>query len=71
MAWCEQLAAELVQAPVIVRNWPGVKFLHPLKPGQTCRITMESHPGHRATFRILVNQALVASGTFEWAAVSS
>jgi 3-hydroxyacyl-[acyl-carrier-protein] dehydratase len=71
LAWCEQLAADFTQAPVIVRNWLGVKFLHPLKPGQSCRITIESGSGSRAAFRILANQVLVASGDFEWGVVSS
>lgn len=65
LAWCEQLAADLAQVPVAVRNWQGVKFLHPLKPGQICSITMESSSGPRSTFCILVNQKLVAKGTFE------
>ncbi|MGV3628198.1 MAG: hypothetical protein ACO1PN_11005 [Betaproteobacteria bacterium] len=66
MAWCEQMAAELMRAPVATRNWPQVKFLHPLKPGQTCSITMESSAGARAIFRITAGPELVASGIFEW-----
>ena len=70
LAWCEQLAADLTHSPVIVRNWLSVKFLRPLKPGQTCWVSIESGSGSRAVFRILANQVLVASGDFEWTVVS-
>ncbi len=70
MAWCEQLAADFAQTPVITHSWPRVKFFHPLKPGQTCRITIESDSGTQASFRVQTDSELVASGTFEWRAVS-
>ncbi len=66
MAWCEQMAAELMQSPVAARNWPQVKFLHPLKPGQICSIKMERGAGTRVAFRITAGTGLIASGIFEW-----
>lgn len=71
MAWCEQLAADLVNSPVTARNWPHVKFLHPLKPGQICRITLEEKSGARVAFRIMAGPELIASGIFEWTPSSS
>ena len=70
MAWCEQLAADFAQIPVIAHKWPRVKFIHPLKPGQTCRITMGSDSVTQASFRVQADSKLVASGPFEWAVVS-
>jgi 3-hydroxymyristoyl/3-hydroxydecanoyl-(acyl carrier protein) dehydratase len=66
MAWCEQLAADLVNTPVAVRHWPHVKFLHPLRPGQICRIALEEITDSRIAFRITAGSELIASGIFEW-----
>lgn len=70
MAWCEQLAADFARTPVIAHNWPRVKFLRPLIPGQPCKITIESDSESRATFRVQLGSELVASGTFEWKIVN-
>jgi 3-hydroxyacyl-[acyl-carrier-protein] dehydratase len=66
MAWCEQLAAELIHAPLTARTWLQFKFLHPLKPGQSCSITMERGSDTRTVFRITAGPELIASGIFEW-----
>ncbi len=66
MAWCEQLAAELADTPVTVRRWSRVKFLHPLGPGETCRISLQRDDGTRAAFRISTQSRLIATGVLEW-----
>lgn len=55
--------------PHDVLRWPQVKFAQPLLPGQAATIELERQPGHgRVRFRVLREQALLASGELEIAA---
>jgi 3-hydroxyacyl-[acyl-carrier-protein] dehydratase len=54
-AIAEQLRAEVVE-------WPQVKFLSPLKPGERYTIEIKFERDH-ARFRIESNGAAIASGT--------
>lgn len=71
MGWCEELAGQLADAPVIVHDWPNVKFLHPLKPDQVCRVTLKRSTGTQAVFSITSDAQLIATGTLGWKMVNS
>lgn len=66
LAWCELLAAELAGTPVAVHAWINVKFVRPLEPAQTCRITLSSDTPGKAVFRIERGDQSIASGRLEW-----
>jgi 3-hydroxymyristoyl/3-hydroxydecanoyl-(acyl carrier protein) dehydratase len=66
LSWCELLAAELACAPVMMCAWINVKFVRPLSPAQTCRITLISATPGNAKFRIERGGQLIASGILKW-----
>lgn len=70
MAWCEILGAELAGKPAVAARWSNVKFLQALKPGATCRVTLDNGPDSGAqaltVFRIVEGDTLIATGRIEW-----
>jgi 3-hydroxyacyl-[acyl-carrier-protein] dehydratase len=68
MAWCEQLAMELADVPILIKEWPQVKFLHPLKPDQTCVVTLKRQSANQASFSIKAGALMISSGRIEWIA---
>ncbi len=66
LSWVELMAAELASAPVTACAWLNVKFVQPLSPAQTCRITLTSATSGSAAFRIERDGQLIASGLLKW-----
>ncbi len=55
-------ALEQQAGPLAATRWPQVKFLQPMLPGQSARITLEPLADGRWRFRVSTDAALIASG---------